>query len=158
LSQAGRESYYAAEGMQFIGGAGRWIVRASRDAARLEPEVRAAVKSIDPMALVREVRPMEAAMDKARAPTRFALVLAGIFAAIAALLGAVGLYGVLSSVVRERTPEIGVRMALGAAQGGIFGLVIRQGAKLAAIGLGIGLLSAFGLTRAMRTLLVGVSP
>jgi len=85
-------------------------------------------------------------------------VLIGIFAVIAGVLSAVGLYGVLASVVRERTAEIGVRMALGAAQGGIFKLVIVQGVRLAAIGLVLGLIAALAMTRAMKSLLVGVSP
>jgi ABC-type antimicrobial peptide transport system permease subunit len=70
----------------------------------------------------------------------------------------VGLYGVLSSVVRERTNEIGVRVALGAERGRIFRLVIGQGVRLSATGIALGLGSAFALTRVMRTLLVGVSP
>src|SRR6185312_4299343 len=102
--------------------------------------------------------PMSTSVDQARAPTRFALVLIAIFAGIAGVLSAVGLYGVLASVVRERTAEIGVRMALGAAQGGIFALMIGQGMRLAGIGLVLGLAGALAMTRAMKSLLVGVSP
>jgi putative ABC transport system permease protein len=70
----------------------------------------------------------------------------------------VGLYGVLSTVVRLRTPEIGVRMALGAAPGTIFSLVVGQGLRLSAAGIALGLLAAFELTRAISTMLVGVKP
>jgi putative ABC transport system permease protein len=104
------------------------------------------------------MHPMTDAIAQARAPTRFALVLIGIFAAIAGVLSAVGLYGVLASVVRERTNEIGVRMALGAQEARIFRLVIWQGVRLSATGLAIGFLAALALTRTMGSLLVGVSP
>jgi putative ABC transport system permease protein len=104
------------------------------------------------------MKPMDASLDVARAPTRFALVLIGIFAAIAALLSAVGLYGVLSSVVRERTNEIGVRVALGSSKQEIFRLVIGQGMRLSLSGIVLGLAAAFALTRVMRSMLVGVAP
>jgi putative ABC transport system permease protein len=77
--------------------------------------------------------------DRAQPRTRFALLLIGVFAVIAAVLAAVGLYGVLSAVVRQRTAEIGVRVALGAAPGGIFGLVVGQGLRLSAAGILLGL-------------------
>jgi putative ABC transport system permease protein len=80
----------------------------------------------------------------------------GVFAVIAALLACVGLYGVLSTVARQRTTEIGVRMALGATPGSVFKLVVGQGLRLSAIGVAIGLASAFGLTRAMTSMLIGV--
>ncbi len=158
LSAPGRESYYVSEGEVFIGLANRWAVRTSGDPASIAPAVRAIIKSIDPLVLVTDMRPMSTSIDQARAPTRFALVLIGIFAIIAGVLSAVGLYGVLASVVRERTAEIGVRMALGADQGGIFKLVIVQGIRLAAVGLVLGLIAALAMTRAMKSLLVGVSP
>ena len=158
LSAPGRETYYVTEGEVFVGAATRWAVRTSGNPASIAPQVRAVIKAIDPLVLVTDMRPMSTSVDQARAPTRFALVLIGIFAIIAGVLSAVGLYGVLASVVRERTAEIGVRMALGAAQGGIFKLMIGQGVRLSAIGLGLGLVAAFGLTRVMKSLLVGVSP
>ena len=158
LSAPGREAYFVTDGEQGFGVVNRWAVRTSGDAARLATGVRAAMKSIDATVPVTEMKPMDASLDVARAPTRFALVLISIFAGIAALLSAVGLYGVLSSIVRERTNEIGVRVALGAERARIFRLVIGQGVRLSAIGIALGLGSAFALTRVMRTLLVGVSP
>jgi putative ABC transport system permease protein len=83
--------------------------------------------------------------------------LIGIFAVVAAVLVAVGLYGVLSTVVRQRTAEVGVRIALGAAPASILRLVVGHGLRLSAAGLVLGLAAAFALTRAMATMLVGVT-
>ncbi|HEV8612908.1 MAG TPA: ABC transporter permease, partial [Gemmatimonadales bacterium] len=88
--------------------AARWVIRASGDPERLTPQLRATLTALNPLLPLAEVQPMEVFVDRARAPTRFALVLIGIFAGVAAILTAVGLYGVLSSVVRHRTAEIGV--------------------------------------------------
>ena len=101
---------------------------------------------------------MDVLVDKAQAGTRFSLLLIGVFAVIAALLAGVGLYGVLATVVRQRTAEIGVRMALGAAPSHVFRLMIGQGLRLSAAGIGLGLIAAFGLTRVMISMLVGVKP
>ena len=95
-------------------------------------------------------------MEKAQAGTRFSLLLIGVFAVIAALLAGVGLYGVLATIVRQRTAEIGSRMALGAQPGNIFQLVVGQGLRLTAIGIAAGLIAAFVLTGGMATMLVGV--
>jgi putative ABC transport system permease protein len=99
---------------------------------------------------------MEALVKRAQAGTRFSLLLIGVFAVIALILACVGLYGVLSNVVRQRTAEIGVRMALGATPGSIFKLVVGHGLRLSAIGVAVGIVAAFGLTRAMTSMLVGV--
>jgi len=141
-----------------IGGFGTWIVRTSGDPAALGGAVRAAIAALNPQWLITDLRPMSSLVDKARSATRFALVLIGVFAAIAAVLAAVGLYGVLSSVVRQRTSEIGIRMAFGAQSGSIFRLVIGQGLRLSAIGIAIGLALALVATRAMTSMLVGVRP
>ena len=90
--------------------------------------------------------------------TRFALVLIGVFAGVAVVLACVGLYGVLSTAVRQRTAEIGVRVALGASRRSVFGLIVGHGMKLSMLGLVIGLLAAIGLTRSMTTMLVSVQP
>ncbi len=79
-----------------------------------------------------------------------------MFAIIAAVLAGVGLYGVLATTVRRRTAEIGVRMALGAAPSGIFGLIVGEGLRLSTLGIAIGLVAAFELTRALQSMLVGV--
>jgi putative ABC transport system permease protein len=102
------------------------------------------------------MQPMETLLQRAQAGTRFSLLLIGVFAVIAALLAGVGLYGVLATVVRQRTSEIGVRMTLGAGPGQIFKLIVGQGLRLTAIGIAAGLIVAFALTRGMTTMLVGV--
>jgi len=135
---------------------GRWVVRTAGDPNLLVQPVRAAVAAIDPLLPVAEMKPMSDYMDRAIAPTRFALVLIGIFGGIAAVLAVVGLYGVLSSSVRQRTSEIGVRVALGASRGTILKLVVGQGLRLSGAGIGLGLVGAFALTRVMSSMLVGV--
>jgi len=86
-------------------------------------------------------------LKRAQAGTRFSPLLIGVFALVAALLASVGLYGVLATVVRQRTAEIGVRMTLGAGPGQIFNLIVGQGLRLTAIGVSAGLIVAFALTR-----------
>jgi putative ABC transport system permease protein len=95
---------------------------------------------------------------QAQAQTRFSLLLIGVFSTIAALLAGVGLYGVLATSVRQRTAEIGVRMALGAAPSRIFRLMVGKGLYLSVIGIAIGLLAAFALTRVLASMLVEVKP
>jgi len=140
------------------GAANGWIVRTEGDPSGLAAAVRAAVTEVDPKATLAEVQPMTTFVDRAMAPTRFAMLLFGIFAGVAVVLAGVGLYGVLSTVVRQRTAEIGMRMVFGAPRASIFSLVIGEGLRLTAVGVAIGLLSAFGITQLMRSLLVGVTP
>jgi putative ABC transport system permease protein len=139
-------------------GGGRWAVRTSGDPERLGNTVRTVLTQLSPNLSIADLQPMQVFVDRAIAPTRFALVLIGIFGVVAAVLSAVGLYGVLSSVVRNRTAEIGVRVAFGAPRGKIFQLVIGQGLRLSAIGIGVGLLGSLWLTQGMTKLLVGVKP
>jgi putative ABC transport system permease protein len=101
---------------------------------------------------------MDSLVVQAQAQTRFSLLLIGVFSTIAALLAGVGLYGVLATLVRQRTAEIGVRMALGAAPSRIFRLMVGKGLFLSVIGIGIGLVAAFGLTRVIASMLVDVKP
>jgi putative ABC transport system permease protein len=155
LAEPGREQVFVTDG--FMGfGTPKWAIRASGDPAAAAPAVRAAMAKLDPTVLVSDVEPMANLVYRAQAGTRFTLVLIGVFAVIAALLVAVGLYGVLSTVVRQRTAEIGVRMALGAEPSSIVGLVVGQGMRLSAAGVVVGLVAAFALTRLMSTMLVGV--
>jgi putative ABC transport system permease protein len=118
--------------------------------------VRAEIARLNPNLLITEMQPMDALVEQAQAGTRFSLLLIGVFATVAAILACVGLYGVLSTVVRQRTAEIGVRMAMGATPGRVFKLVVGYGLRLGAAGVAIGLVAAFGLTRAMSSMLVGV--
>jgi len=158
LAADGREAMFLTDGLFGHGAVTRWVVRTSGDPNALVPAVRAAVKEIDRQMPVAEVQPMTAFVDRARASTRFALALIATFAAIAVVLAAVGLYGVLSTVVRQRTAEIGVRMAFGANTSSIFQLVIGHGLRLSAVGIALGAAGALALTRGMKTMLVGVRP
>ncbi|HSE52175.1 MAG TPA: ABC transporter permease [Gemmatimonadales bacterium] len=156
LAADGREAVFLPDAFFGFGATGRWIVRTSGDPVALAQPVRAAIREIDRSLAVTDLQPMQAMVDRARAPTRFALVLIGIFAGIAVLLAAVGLYGVLSTTVRQRTSEIGVRMAFGADRGTILRLIVGQGLKLSVVGVVLGVIAAVGLTRIMRSMLVGV--
>jgi predicted permease len=156
LAQEGREQYYLTDGFAGHGRANRWAIRTGGDPGHFVAAVRAEIAKVDPHLGVFEVQPMDVLVDKAGAGTRFSLMLIGVFAAIAVLLAGVGLYGVLSTMVRQRTSEIGVRMALGAGPSRIFNLVIGHGLRLSAAGIGLGILAALALTRVMSTMLVGV--
>ena len=157
LAEPGREQLYVAEGLLGFG-ARKWAVRVNGDPAGTASAVRAAVASVDPQFLVTDVLPAEQLVRRAQAGTQFSLTLLSVFAAMAAILVAVGLYGVLSTLVRQRTAEIGVRMSLGASPSRILRLVVGHGLRLSAAGIGVGLAAALLLTRAMRTMLVGVRP
>jgi putative ABC transport system permease protein len=119
--------------------------------------VRAAIGQVNPSLLVADIEPATSLVNQAQAGTRFSLLLIGLFAMIAGALAGVGLYGVLSTAVRQRTAEIGMRMALGAGQEQIFQLVVGQGFRLSAIGIAVGLIAALALTRLMHAMLVGVT-
>jgi len=158
LADPGREQIYFTDGFLGHGAAASWAVRTAGNPAQYAAAVRAAIAQLDPHLAITEMQPADNLVVDAQASTRFSLLLIGVFAAIAALLAGVGLYGVLSTVVRQRTSEIGVRMALGAAPVSIFRLVVGQGLRLSSAGIAIGLLAAFGLTRVMTTMLVSVTP
>jgi predicted permease len=159
LADVGFDQIYMLDGFWGIGISRHWALRTSGDPASYAPAVRAAIAAFAPGRLaVTEMRTMDAIVDQAQLSTRFHLLLIGIFATIGALLAAVGLYGVLSSAVRQRTAEIGVRIALGAAPATIFKLIIGQGLALSAAGLILGFAAAAVLTRGMRSMLVGIAP
>ena len=160
LSEPGREGVFVVDGTAGFGAAGRWAVRTSGDPARLEPQVRRALGDVDRLLPIGDLKPMSDYVDRAMAPTRFSLVLIGVFAIVAAALAGVGLYGVLSTAVRQRTAEIGVRMAFGATAQSIFRLMIGQGMLLSGIGIAGGLVAAFALTGVMQraNMLVSITP
>jgi putative ABC transport system permease protein len=133
-----------------------WLVRTSGP-VDLSAALRAAVREADPDMPVAEIRPMTQVLSNSIAAQQFLVWLMGIFAALALLLTIVGVYGVLSYQVSQRTPEIGIRMALGARPGDVLKMVIREGMLLASIGIVIGLVAAFALTRLMSSLLFNVS-
>jgi len=128
------------------------------DPFALVPEIRRAVESVDPSIPLANVRSMEDIMSASTSRFRFASVLLGIAAAVALLLAAVGLYGVVSYIVGRRTREIGIRIAIGARPRDVSAEVIRRSLGLVAGGLAIGLVLAFSTTRLLRGLLYGVEP
>jgi predicted permease len=156
LSEPGREQVYLTDAYIGSGAVDHWALRSASDPSKYAKDVRAAIKAFDQHLLITDMQPMDAVIEKAQAGTRFSLLLIGSFAAIAALLAGVGLYGVLATVVRQRTAEIGIRMTLGAQSGNIFQLIVGQGVRLTGIGVVVGLLAAFATTREMASMLVGI--
>ena len=128
------------------------------NASELIPALRAQVKAFDPNQIIWRTQTFEELLGKSVAPRRFNMMLLGIFAGVALILAAVGLYGVMSYSVSWRVHEIGIRMALGANRANVLGLIVRQGMTLTLIGLAVGLVGAFLLSRVMTSLLYGVSP
>ena len=162
LATPGPQAIFLPDGYFGHGATSAWIVRISCaanapcDPARLAPAVRRVANEVDPQSPVADLNSMQSLVDKAMTPTRFALVMLGIFAGVAAVLACIGLYGVLATAVRQRTAEIGVRVAFGASKTNIFGLVVKDGMRLSVIGLVAGVVASFWLTRAMTTMLIGV--
>jgi putative ABC transport system permease protein len=134
------------------------IVRSSLPPAALTSAVRDRIAVYDPQLLVQRIRPMGDVVSGALSRQRFNLLLVGSFAALGLLLAAVGIYGVVSFLVTERTREIGIRMALGARAADVRRLVLREGMTPVAAGAAIGLIASVAGARAIRTLLYGVTP
>ncbi len=134
------------------------VMRTAADPPALAEAVRREVRALDSTVPVFGVSTAEQALGRTVAQPRFNLILLGSFAVVALLLAAVGIYGVLANAVRQRTHEMGVRLALGASPGAVFRLVIGQGMRLAVIGTGVGLGGAFALTRYLESLLYEVKP
>jgi len=131
-------------------------VRSAGDAARLAEALRRDIQSIDPDVTLAQIGTMEQALKLSVSQPRFDTMLLALFAGMALLLAAVGIYGLISYSVAQRTHEIGVRMALGAAQADVVRMVVGQGTSLAGIGIVLGLGGALVLTRLLKTMLFGI--
>ena len=145
------QSWYADQAMSLV-------VRARGDAAALTPEIKNAIWSVDKNQPIVRIATMNTLVAATGAERRFTLILFEAFGIVALVLAAVGIYGVLSGSVTERTHEIGIRAALGASRRNILALVIRQGMTLMGLGVVIGLAAAFAASQAITTLLFGISP
>lgn len=158
LIEPGREQLYVTDGYVNHQFASWWSLRTDGDPGALAGAVREVVRKAGKETFINEMQTMDTRVVQAQAQTRFSLLLIGVFSAIAAILAGVGLYGVLATLVRQRTAEIGVRMALGAAPSRIFRLMVGKGLFLSVIGIAIGLVGAFLLTRVLASMLVEVKP
>jgi len=151
LSPMQRVASWTARGMSLV-------VRTAADPLALAEAVRREAQALDSTVPVFGVSTAERVLGRTVSQPRFNLILLGSFAVVALLLAAVGIYGILANAVRQRTHEIGIRLALGASPGAVFRLVIGQGMGLAVIGTVVGLGVAFALTRYLESLLYEVKP
>ena len=149
--------YFPASQGLSLGNSTDWVIRA-RTSAGLAAALRKAITDISPDQRILDLQPMTQLIGSSVAQQSFLALLMGAFGALALILTLVGVYGVLSFQVAQRTHEIGVRIALGATRRDVWRLVIGRAAKVAAIGVLIGLFAAFGLTRLMASLLYNVQP
>jgi predicted permease len=134
------------------------VVRTSGDPAPMAEDVRRSLREANPDAPVSRIQTMTQVLADSTVPARFNMVLMVLFALVALALAAIGLYSVISYSVTQRSQEIGIRLALGAQRRDVLKLVVGQGLLLALIGVGIGLVASFALTRLMASLLFGVMP
>jgi putative ABC transport system permease protein len=135
-----------------------YVVRTTHDPAELVNAARAAVEGVDANLAMAQVRTLQEMVDRAGSQMLFTMVLLGIAAGVALLLGAIGIYGVVSYVAAQRTGEIGVRLALGAEPAGVAAMILRQSARVTMIGIGVGLAVALAGGRLIEALLYNVSP
>jgi predicted permease len=135
-----------------------YVVRTAGPAESVTSRVRRELRASFPTIAIRNVRTMEAVLHDSVAPARLSMRLIGAFALVALITAALGVFGVLSFVVAQRTRELGIRIALGAAPTDVRRLVVGYGARLAVVGLAIGLVGSFALTRLIATMLFGVTP
>jgi len=134
------------------------VVRSNSNFAGLSSAIRNEVWSVDKDIPIPDIRTMDQLLSTSVSRPRFNMILLGIFAVIALVLSAVGVYGVMSYSVVQRTQEIGIRMALGADKSDVLKVVVAQGIRLLLVGIGLGLVASIALTRVLSTMLFGVSP
>jgi predicted permease len=143
---------------QVPSGSMTFVARIDGDPARVIPDLKAQIRAVDPAQAIYRAATAEELVSKSLVERRFMLALLTGFALLAGVLAAIGIYGVISVATTQRTREFGVRIALGAASGEILGMVLRQGAAMAALGLAIGLAGALAFGRVMSRFLYGVQP
>jgi putative ABC transport system permease protein len=139
----------------------RWMsisARTQGDAAGTAQALKQEIWKVDAQLPVTRLETMSEVAASSFAARRFNMSLLSLFAGLALVLAAIGIYGVMSNAVTQRTPEIGIRLALGASTIDVLGLIVRNGLRLVVIGVAVGLVGAFALTRLMTTLLFGVTP
>lgn len=134
------------------------VIRAKGDPARVLGPFRRAVAEIDPREVVYAVETMNDVVARSFEPRRFSMLLLAVFAFLALALACVGIYGVISYLIGQRTHEIGVRIALGAQRRDVMRMVLSEGAKMAFLGVGVGIAGGLALTRLMSRVLFGVTP
>jgi putative ABC transport system permease protein len=134
-----------------------YILRTTTSVSGLMPSVRRAIDTVDPQLALAQVRTLQNTLDRASTQMAFTMVLLAIAAGVALMLGVIGIYGVMSYVVSQRTAEIGVRLALGAEPARVAGMIVRQGGVVALAGIAVGLAAAFAGSRLIESLLYGVS-
>ncbi len=134
------------------------VLRTPGDPLDLNGEVRNLIHGLDAGMPIANVRSMDQVIEAAESQPRFLTLLLGLFSALALILAVIGIYGVMSYAVTQRTNEIGIRMALGAQPSSVLGLVLGQGMRLALAGMAVGVALAFALTRLMSSLLFGIAP
>ena len=135
-----------------------WVLRSTTSPQLLEAAIRRELRSVDAEVASASIRTMDSYLSDSVAPRRFNLRLLTIFSVAALLLAATGIYGLISYSVAQRTPEIGIRLALGATRKNIFRMILGQGLRLVLVGLVLGIVGAFALTRLIRSLMFGVTP
>jgi len=156
LTRTVREQIYVPYAQEPFGTIG-FTVRASGDPGGVLKQVEQQVRALDPGIAVRDLKLMDAYIGDARAPMRFNLILIGIFGGVALTLASIGLYGVMAYSVTQRSHELGIRMALGAAPRDVLRLVLAQGTRLIFVGAAAGLVASLGMTQLISSLLFGVS-
>jgi putative ABC transport system permease protein len=134
------------------------LVRTDTEPTSLLPAIRGVVAKLDPQLPLYNVITLQKAVDDSLSVGRFALYVLGLFAVVALILAVSGIYGVIGHAVNQRTREIGIRMALGAARRDVFRLILGEGGKLAVAGVAIGIVTSYLVTQFLRALLYGITP
>jgi predicted permease len=157
-TKAGWQMYLSETAPQYGPMGANLVIRTKLPPSTLASAVMTVLREINPQQPANEFKPIQMLVDHASSPRRFFVILVASFAGLGLLLAAVGIYGVISYSVTQRTHEIGIRMALGAKPGSVLSMLIGQGLQLVLVGLGIGLAAAFALTHLLASVLYAVQP